>query len=82
MRRSVGGQPCTLELGCVCVWQSSLSYGTCRPGSYSGARLLPGKVLLSIVPDLHRDLAEKLLADPPYELRWLRSFPDKVGDMC
>ncbi|GLC47559.1 hypothetical protein PLESTB_000001100 [Pleodorina starrii] len=45
------------------------------PGGFCGLRLLPGEALTQALPELHRRLAEALMEEPPYELRWLRNHP-------
>ena len=42
-----------------------------HPGAFSGLRLLRGKALEAAAPALRIWLAEKLLEDPPHEMRWL-----------
>ncbi|EFJ48301.1 hypothetical protein VOLCADRAFT_104794 [Volvox carteri f. nagariensis] len=48
------------------------------PGSFSGLRLLPGDALTASLPGWHRRLAEALMVEPPYELRWLQHHPLRV----
>lgn len=48
------------------------------PGSFRGFRLLPGAALEAAAPALRRQLAEALLARPPYALRWMRDYPKQV----
>ncbi|GLC47557.1 hypothetical protein PLESTB_000000900 [Pleodorina starrii] len=45
------------------------------PGGFCGLRLLPGDTLTQALQGLHRRLAEALMDEPPYELRWLRNHP-------
>lgn len=54
---------------------------SCRrpPGSFCGLRLLAGEPLEEVAPALRRRLAEAVLADPPYELGWLKDAQCKVG---
>ena len=42
-----------------------------HPGAFSGLRLLRGEALEAAAPALRIWLAEKLLEDPPHEMRWL-----------
>ena len=48
------------------------------PGSFCGLRLVLGPALEAAMPLLHQRLVEKLMEDPPYELRWLKDNPYKV----
>lgn len=41
-------------------------------------RLLAGSALEAVLPQLHIRLAQALLDDPPYELRWLSSCKHQV----
>ncbi|EFJ48407.1 hypothetical protein VOLCADRAFT_91060 [Volvox carteri f. nagariensis] len=45
---------------------------------HSGLRLLPGDALTASLPGWHRRLAEALMDEPPYELRWLQHHPLRV----
>ncbi|KAL4434355.1 hypothetical protein ABPG75_000796 [Micractinium tetrahymenae] len=45
------------------------------PGAFRGFRLLPGAALEAAVPALRCQLAEALLARPPYAMRWMRDHP-------
>ncbi|GLC49187.1 thioredoxin-disulfide reductase [Pleodorina starrii] len=47
------------------------------PGAFCGLRLLPGEALEGRLRALHWRLAEELMYDPPYELRWLKQHPLK-----
>lgn len=42
-----------------------------RPEQFGEVRLLPGSALNGTEDDLRRALLEAVLADPPYEMRWL-----------
>ncbi|GLI61980.1 hypothetical protein VaNZ11_004546, partial [Volvox africanus] len=42
------------------------------PGCFCGLRLLPGEVLEAHIHSLHERLAQDLMDEPPYELRWLK----------
>ena len=46
---------------------------TKKPGAFSGLRLLPGKAYEAEVPALQQWLAQAIIADPPHELRWLKT---------
>ena len=43
-------------------------------GAFSGLRLLPGKALAAAVRELHASLAEAVMAQPIYEMRWLKNL--------
>ena len=42
-------------------------------GAFSGLRLLPGKALAAAAHELHASLAESVMAQPTYEMRWLKN---------
>lgn len=46
---------------------------TNKPGAFSGLRLLPGTAYEAEVPALQQWLAQAIIADPPHELRWLKT---------
>lgn len=48
------------------------------PGSFRGFRLLPGAALEAVAAQLRRQLAEALLAEPPYAMRWMQDYPEQV----
>ena len=52
-----------------------------KPSAYPGVRLLPGAALEAALPDLRRELAAAVLADPPYAQRWLAQLSElhRVG---
>lgn len=51
----------------------------CRPpGAFSGLRLLPGEALDEAAPGMLKKLAEGIIADPPYELRWLKGVEGQM----
>jgi hypothetical protein len=54
----------------------------CRPGGFCGLRLLPGEVLTSVMPELTRALAKRLLARPPLDQKWLAEYPNQVNCPC
>ncbi len=52
-----------------------MSFG-CRPGAFSGVRLLPGAALDAALPTLQLEWASALVDDPPFNLRWMRDHAD------
>lgn len=48
---------------------------SCRPGAFSGVRLVPGKVLQALAPAFNLELAKAVLKKPPYHLMWLIDHP-------
>lgn len=61
----------------VAVWAAGGA--STKPGAFSGLRLLPGAALDSALPMLCCQLAEALMQDPPYALRWMQGHPAKVA---
>lgn len=57
---------------------------TNKPGAFSGLRLLPGKAFDAEASALQHWLAQAILADPPHELRWLKTVDAslKVGGIA
>lgn len=53
-----------------------------KPGGFRGVRLLPGPALEQAAGRLRSQLAQALLADPPYAMRWMRHRAVKVGGCC
>lgn len=47
--------------------------------SCRGVRLLPGEALERALPSLRRQLAQAVVEDPPYAMRWMRRHPEKVS---
>ncbi|GAB4822814.1 hypothetical protein N2152v2_009860 [Parachlorella kessleri] len=46
-----------------------------KSGAYPGLRLLPGAALEAVLSALSAQLAGDLVAQPPYNLRWMRGHP-------
>ncbi|GAX73071.1 hypothetical protein CEUSTIGMA_g524.t1 [Chlamydomonas eustigma] len=59
------------------VWESNRN-----SGAFKSIRLLSGVALQEKASILKQQLADSLLQSPPYELRWLRQHPQKVGIMA
>ena len=68
----------TLAQQGVAVWGGPASAS--KSGAFRGLRLLPGQRLEAALPMLRRQLAEALLSNPPYAMRWMWGHPHKVGD--
>lgn len=52
--------------------------GDRRPGAFRGVRLLPGDALAAATEDLCLELAQGLLREPPYAMRWMRLHEAQV----
>lgn len=57
----------------VAVWEE----GGHKPEAFNRLRLLRGEAMQTALPTLHMALAEALLDEPPYELRWLKEKGQK-----
>ena len=68
-----GATGAALAVPGVAVWRRDAALS-----SYRHVRLLPGDALDGVLPQLHTALAEALLGDPPYAMRWLKAFEHKV----
>jgi hypothetical protein len=46
-------------------------YACRKPGAMCGLRLLPGEALEAVVTTLQHAVAQHVLREPPYSMRWL-----------
>ena len=80
--KQMSAAPAAFILSRTCTFTDSYTMSLTltyrKPGAFNGVRLLPSDALERVEAELCRTLADMILSDPPYKLRWLREHPHKA----